>query len=318
MLALGLLLAVTVACGPPTPAGRATAPAPTVTPLDSAAAVPTPSPSRSPLVVLPPGLPPICAGRPTPTVGLIDPCWTLAGVVRGSAPGSVAVEPDYGQEQILGLVDLDRNGGRIRVDLAPGIAVPKPGDHILAVGPLVTLAGGARALAPAYQLDVLASPAPSVPAGVLAARTVWDQARAAWPIIPPAIIGEADVNGTAAAALYPDGIARVSVHTGESPDAHTIWHEAGHIYHAAALRARQRSAVLFTAQDEVGTAYWSARGLPGTWVESLVTGAWATTGYEVLAETFAAVNLGDAERASTAGIPLDRPRMRAFFVGQGG
>ena len=269
--------------------------------------------------MLTPALPPVCAGKPSPPTGaVIDPCRTVVGVARSSDAASFTVEPDYGQEQALGLVDLVRYSGRIRIDVGAGVIAPRVGAHVSAIGPLVTLADGAHALAPAYRVDVLAEQPPSIPEGVLEARVVWAAARSAWPLIPPAIIGEGDVNGTAAAALYADGIARLLVHTGEVPDAHTIWHEAGHVYHAAVLRARQHSSALFTAEDEVGTAYWSARGLPGTWAQSLATGAWASTGYEILAETFAAVNLGDTERASTSDVPLDRTKMRAFFAGLSG
>lgn len=317
LVAVALLLAS--ACGPrasavgsPEPT-RATAP-----PQGSAIPVPTASPSRTPFVVLTPALPPVCAGKPTPAGTVIDPCRTVIGVVRAVAGGSFMVEPDYGQEQALGLTDLVQNSGRIRVDLGSGGAAPRLGEHVSAIGPLTALADGAHALVPAYRVDVIVAPPPSVPEGVLAARRVWAEARSAWPLIAPAIIGEGDVNGTAAAALYPDGIARVFIQTGEVPDAHTIWHEAGHIYHASVLRAHRHSTALFTPEDEVGTAYWRTRGLPGTWAQSLATGAWTTTGYEILAETFAAVNMGDAERASTSGVPLDRARMRAFFTGLSG
>lgn len=281
-------------------------------PLDSLAVAPSPSPASTPLVVQPATLPPICRNRPAPTGTVINLCATATGVVRSVAAGSLLLEPDYGQEQVLGLVDLALNGGRIRIDLAPGLAVPETGAHLTTTGALAALAGGARVLN-AYVLTVLPNQPPSVPAGVLAARAVWDMARASWPLIPPAIIGEGEVSGTAAAALYPDGIARVLVRTGTVPDAHTIWHEAGHVYHAAVLRSHGHTAALFTAADEVGVAYWSARRLPGSWAESLATGAWATTGFEILAETFAAVNTGDTELASTAGVPLDRPTMLAFF-----
>jgi hypothetical protein len=270
------------------------------------------------LVVLTPALPPICAGKPNPPGTVIDPCRTVVGVARTVTATSLTLEPDYGQEQALGLVDLSQNSGRIRIDLGAGVLAPKLGAHLSAIGPLVTLADGAHALVPAYRIDALAEQPPSVPEGVLEARAVWAAARSAWPLIPPVIIGEADVNGTAAAALYTDGIARLLIHTGEVPDAHTIWHEAGHVYHAAVLRSHQHSAALFTAEDEVGTAYWTARALPGTWAQSLATGAWASTGYEILAETFAAVNLGDTERASTSGVPLDRAKLRAFFSGLSG
>ena len=47
---------------------------------------------------------------------------------------------------------------------------------------------------------------------------------------------------------------------------------------------------------------------------SLATGSWATLGYEALAESFAAVNLGDAERTETYGVPLNRGAMLAFFA----
>ena len=312
------LVLVASACGSPPPAARPSQPAQTAIPPDSSIAVPTPSPSRTPVVVGAPGLPPVCAARPAPQGAVLDPCRTVSGVARAISAGGFTLEPDYGEEQIFGLIDLAQNGGLIRVDLGAGVAAPRPGDHLSVIGPLTARADGAHAIAPAYRVDLIASPPPSVPASVLAARRVWAQARAAWPLIPPAIIAEGDVNGTAAAALYPDGIARVLIHAGEFPDAHTIWHEAGHIYHAAVLRAHQHSAALFTPADEVGAAYWSARGLPGTWAQSLATGAWATTGYEILAETFAAVNTGDAERASTSGVPLDRTRMRAFFAGLGG
>jgi len=79
------------------------------------------------------------------------------------------------------------------------------------------------------------------------------------------------------------------------------------------LKSRGRPSELYTVQDEVGVAYWSARHLPGSWASSLATGAWSTTGYEILAETFASVTLGDTERATTYGVPLDRDAMRAFF-----
>jgi hypothetical protein len=325
MMRRAIVLAATVivalACGAQPAAVSSASPTRAATPttLDTQIPTPSPSPSRTPLVVLTPALPPICAGRAVPTTGtVLDPCRTVAGVASAVTPTGFTLQPDYGQEQALGLVDLAHNSGRIRVDLGPGVVAPKVGAHVSAIGPLVSLADGAHALTPAYRLDLLAEQPPSVPEGVLEARVVWAAARSAWPLIPPVIIAEGDVNGTAAAALYSDGIARLLVHTGEVPDAHTIWHEAGHVYHAAVLRSHGHSSALFTSEDEVGTAYWTARGLPGTWAQSLATGAWATTGYEILAETFAAVNLGDTERASTSDIPLDRTKMRAFFAGLSG
>src|SRR5205823_2834883 len=130
-----------------------------------------------------------------------DPCRTVSGVARAVTAASFTLEPDYGQEQALGLVDLSQNQGRIRIDLGAGVTAPKVGAHVTAVGPLVALADGARAVTPAYRVDVLAEQPPSAPEGVLQARAVWAAARSAWPLIPPAIIGEGDVNGTAAAAL---------------------------------------------------------------------------------------------------------------------
>jgi hypothetical protein len=245
---------------------------------------------------------------------VLDPCRTVVGVVRSLSGGSTTVEPDYGQEQSLGLVDLTSNAGRVRVDLGPGVAVPKVGDHVSAVGPLLVLADGAHALVPAYALEVLANQPPSVPASVAASQAAWAQIRTLWPAIPPAIVSEdADLGATAAAALFPDGIAHLVVHAGTIPDLHTVFHEAGHVYHAVVLKSRGRPSELYTVQDEVGVAYWSARHLPGSWASSLATGAWSTTGYEILAETFASVTLGDTERATTYGVPLDRDAMRAFF-----
>lgn len=306
-------LALGACAAPPVAVPRPTATA-SPTPLDTLAPTPTPAPVRTPPTERS-GLPPACVGKPVPSGTVLDPCRTVVGVVRAVAAASVALEPDYGQEQVLGLVDLVANGGRVRIDLGIGVAAPKAGDHITAVGPLIVLADGAHALLPAYRIDLLLSQPPSVPPGVLAAREAWAQVRILWPAIPPAIIGEdSAMSATAAAALYPDGVAHLLVHTGTVPDLHTIFHEAGHILQAQVLRARGRSSSLYTAQDEVGVAYWSARQLPGSWASSLATGAWSTTGYEILAETFAAVNLGDVERATTYGVPLDRTALRAFFV----
>src|SRR6185369_16906245 len=115
-----------------------------------------PSPSPRPTPPERSGLPPVCANKPLPSGTVLDPCRTVVGVVRSLSGGSTTVEPDYGQEQSLGLVDLTSNAGRVRVDLGPGVAVPKVGDHVSAVGPLLVLADGAHALVPAYALEVLA------------------------------------------------------------------------------------------------------------------------------------------------------------------
>lgn len=306
LVATAIVVLAGAACAPT--AGVVPSPSPVRTPLDTAVSAPSATPT--PLVVLPATLPPVCRDRPAPPGTVVDPCATVSGVLSAVAATIGQLEPDYGQEQALGLAELARDG-RLRILLPPG-AAPEAGAHVSVVGALAVQADGARTLS-VYALTLLPQQPPSVPAGVLAARRTWAEARAAWPLIPPAIVLEGEVSGTAAAALYPDGIAHVLVHTGLVPDAHTIWHEAGHIYHAAVLRARGRSAALFTPADEVGLAYWSARGLPGSWAESLTTGAWASSGPEILAETFAAVNLGDSELASTAGVPLDRAAMRAFF-----
>jgi hypothetical protein len=310
-LVVAALLATACTSAAPAPSPLASG---TPAPLDSATVPPSATPSATPLVVLPAALPPICRGRPLPPGGLVDPCASVSGVLSAVTSAVGELEPDYGQEQVLGLADLAVHGGRLGVLLPAGPGRPEAGAHVALTGALATQADGRRLLT-VYALTPLPQQPPSVPAGVLAARRTWADARAAWPLIPPAIILEGEVSGTAAAALYPDGIAHVLVHSGALPDAHTIWHEAGHVYHAAVLRARGRSAALFTAEDEVGTAYWAARRLPGTWAQSLTTGAWASTGFEILAETFAAVNLGDDERASTAGVPLDRASLRAFFQG---
>ena len=310
--AAGVVVLLAAACAPSSIARPTVTPTTPPAPVDSQAVAPPATIAPTPLVVLPAGLPAVCATKPLPTGPVIDVCASTTGVARTVTARSIMVQPDYGLEQILGLVDLTLHAGQIRVDLAPGVAVPDAGAHLSVTGPLTRLPDGARVLT-AYVAVTLPNQPPSVPAGVLAARAVWDAARASWPLIPPAIIGEGDVTGTAAAALYPDGIAHVQVRTGVVPDAHTIWHEAGHIYHAAVLRSHGHAATLFTPEDEVGLAYWSARRLPGSWAQSLATGVWATTGFEILAETFAAVNTGDSELASTSGVPLDRDAMRSFF-----
>ncbi len=80
------------------------------------------------------------------------------------------------------------------------------------------------------------------------------------------------------------------------------------------MRNRGHATLLFGPADDVGIAYWSARGLPGTWAEHLNSGEWRTTPYEALAESFAALNLSDAERTETYGVALDRGAILAFFV----
>src|SRR5256885_17240240 len=96
LLATALVLAA--GCGPQpaavtSPAASATT---SPTPLDTQLPTPSPSPSRTPLVVLTPALPPICAGRPAPAGPGIGPGRPGIGGARTGAGARFPPEPDYG------------------------------------------------------------------------------------------------------------------------------------------------------------------------------------------------------------------------------
>ncbi len=343
----GLILAgacIGQATPSPTPSATATptvvAESPTPTPPP-----PTPSPSPAPTPSQEPTEhPSVCTGR-DPNAQVYSPqrrtvlqlCVNVNGVVASvthQADGDtrLVLTLDYGYESVLSYANLSDPSGQFAVKIVctppigpeatdacrgytSAIAIPAVGAHIQATGPLVRdVATGQNLIQPAYVLTPLLSPPVAAPKEVQDARSLWTQIRQKWPAIPPAIVLADDFGAieAASASLQPDGIAHVFV--GRSATVHDVWHEAGHILHAAAMRARGHTALLFTVQDDVGIAYWSARGYPGLWGDHLVGGNWGTIAYEELAESFAAVNLGDAERTFTYGVPLDRGNMLAFFV----
>jgi hypothetical protein len=268
---------------------------------------------------------------------VLEPCRSVIGVVASVAHQAdgdtrISLTLDYGYETVLSLANLtDPSGlfvarmvctppvGPDAADACRGylavIESPVVGAHVQVTGPLVReVATGLNQIYPIYALGPIASPPLTAPKEVQDAKALWAQIRQQWSSIPPAIItaDEPGANEAAAASLQADGVARIFV--GRAATAHDVWHEAGHILHAVAMRARGHTPLLFTVQDDVGIAYWQARGFPRSWAESVGGGSWNTIGYEALAESFAATNLGDAERTETYGIPLDRGRMLSFFL----
>lgn len=269
---------------------------------------------------------------------MLNPCMTVTGVVASiahDADGDTRVELtlDYGLESVLTLANLTSLNSRLDVRFvctdpigavaaqacaayrAPAV-LPAIGAHVQLTGPLVRdKASGLNQIHPVWAVNTLTSPPVTAPQRVVEAQRLWAQIRAAWPAIPPAIVFEQElpVGVAASASLQPDGTARVLVASGPDVEAHIVWHEAGHVLHAVAMRSRGHNSLLYGAQDDVGIAYWAARGLPGTWAQHLEAGAWNLIAYEALAETFSAVNTGDAERTETYGVPLDRAALLDFY-----
>ena len=265
----------------------------------------------------------------------VDRCHTVSGTVDavrqlayGEVEVALTVDIEYEATvlNIRNVTDLGRDLAVRFICVSPAEAeaaqacgtyrndlhMPKIGERMSVTGPFVTeKAEGWNAIHPARIVTTLTTPAPEVPLVVRQARDIWAQIRAQWPLVPPMVFaGSADTGP--AAALYPDGLAHLILATGGAPEPHTVWHEAGHTLHAAALKNRGQLDYLFTPRDTVGIAYWQARGYPGAWSDRL-QGEWRVLGYEAFAESFAAVNLDQPERTETYGAPLDKPAMIAFF-----
>lgn len=337
-----LVIVLIAACTPLTqPSSSPSATVEPTVPLVAATASPTMTPAPSPT------RPTTCSDRdPSANVYsperlvMVNPCMTVTGVVAAiahDADGDTRVELalDYGLEAVLNMANLTSLNGHLDVRFvctdpigaiaaqacaayrsAP--ALPAVGAHVQLTGPLVRdKVSGLNQIHPVWAVSAVTSPPVLAPRRVVEAQRLWEQIRAAWPAIPPAIIFEQDLPAgvAASASLQPDGTARLLVASGPAADAHIVWHEAGHVLHAVAMRGRGHDSLLYTVQDDVGIAYWGARGFPGTWGAHLEAGNWNLIAYEELAETFSAVNTGDPERTETYGVPLDRAAMLAFYRG---
>lgn len=345
LLAVVVALVAAAACGPrivtPSPSPSASL-SPSAEPsAESASPTPTATPSRTPERTETPSP---CDGQDatrgvaqTEKLVLVDRCRGAAGVVvsadRG-ADGSMKLRLalDYGQAAILNLRNMTELNELLPVnivcvdpvpeaakavcgDFRAKVILPGVGAHVSVTGALYAESGGWQTIQPVWAVTPIPGPPPAPPASVVSTRKIWAQIREQWPMIPPAIVlAQATSGAVASASVYPDGIAHVFV--GEvAPQPHVVWHEAGHVLQAVALSRRGHLAALYTANDDIGVAFWAARGFPGSWAASLTTGTWASLGYEAFAETFAAVSLGDEERSFTYGVPLDRNAMRVFFAG---
>lgn len=340
---VAVVLGIVLACTPAPVVVPSPSPSPSATPQPTASpsASPSPSPTRRTQRPQPPSP---CDGK-DPFQGIADPgkytlvagCQQVQGTLVAAAPAADGVaqlrlSPDYGQAGVFALANMTRLGEQLPVNVVcvdplseaaaalcgtfrAKVGVPAIGTHVRITGALMSdSAGGWNVLQPAWEIASLAEPPPSVPASVVETQRVWSQIRSRWPAIPPAIVlAEQQTGAVASATLYPDGIARVFV--GQStPEPHVVWHEAGHVLQAVALKQRGHLEALYTATDDIGIAFWAARGFPGTWAQNLRSN-WSSLAYEALAESFAAVNLGDDERTVTYNVPLDRAAMRAFFEG---
>ena len=221
-------------------------------------AVVRPSPTLVP--TLPPRPQPTsaCTGR-DPKAGVYDSgrltllngCAIVSGtvtLVRHETDGDwhVQLQPDYGQDGVLGAKNItDLDGDLVlRIPCADPIAlpaaiaacgstrnalaIPKVGTHLTATGPLVRDTRNSwNAIQPLWGESLLDGPPPETPQAVLRTRALWARIRVQWPQIPPAVVSTGELPpGTAAqAALYPDGLAHVTMIP--SADDHEIWHEAG-------------------------------------------------------------------------------------------
>ncbi len=308
-------------------------------PTLSASPTPTPPPAPEPTSDL------LCADK-LPLEGLYRPervavierCRTVTGTVasvRAATFGEIEIALTVDLEfeaTLLNLRNMTDRAGNLVLNLIcvgpldPSVAaacgvyrndlrIPRTGDRVSVTGPLVLeKAEGWNAIHPLRLVNPILTPPSDVPPAVRAAKAQWSQIGAAWPMLPPMVFAGTSTSGPAA-ALYPDGLAHLILSTDSpAPEPHTVWHEAGHILHAAALKSRGQLDNLFKPTDTVGVDYWKARGYPGAWSDHLL-GEWRVLGYEALAESFAAVNLGDTERTETYGVPLDRAAMRVFFQG---
>lgn len=298
-------------------------------PATSILPTPTPLPDR-----LCGGLPPLDQVDRPERLLLIDVCRTVTGTVvaqrpRGDGDLLVGLRLDWQFEAtLLNLRNMLDEGGNLILDVpcadpaihvsrcpehAPGISIPDAGSRIAVTGPFVQdREHGWNAIHPVRSITPTGPNPVEEPIGSREVKRLWAEIRQSWPAIPPMVFaGDSDAGPSA--ALYPDGLAHVRVNELSPPEPHTVWHEAGHILHASALKSRGALANLFSPADTVGIDYWAARGYPGTWAMHL-NSEWRALGYEAFAESFAAVNTGEVERTETYGVQLDRVAMRAFFA----
>ncbi len=185
---------------------------------------------------------------------------------------------------------------------------------------------------PSVRVDVTTTPSPS-PATSAPPDTgldlvrgqllfFWSQVREAYPWMPDADVSvRPDLRAAYYGGLAEDGRARIALPPGLNlPLRNIAWHEAGH----AALEVASR--LTGTKSDRILTAFWPARGLPGTWEDQERKGLAARAAgldevlvhdmlpQEVFADTFAAVAIDSyPDSKAFPGIPFHRTKMRAFF-----
>lgn len=162
------------------------------------------------------------------------------------------------------------------------------------------------------------TPAPSSSPPRTAAH-IWQDVRAQYAWIPELEIRTDPRPGIHYLGIR-NGMAVVGAQLGATLGEHAVWHEAGH----AALDAAAQ--VSGASTEEILSAYWSVRGLPGTWQDQEreatraaaagVTGEalhrmWPT---EMLADTFAATALATYRDGQLyPDVPLDRERLALFY-----
>lgn len=154
----------------------------------------------------------------------------------------------------------------------------------------------------------------------------WALVKQEWPDLPELYLPvnvDPNLGAPASLAVYPDHKA----HLNTSQDQFWVgylWHEAGHAIEWAALMRRYPDSAIWSATNAEWTApdnsvmadFWKARGLPGTFAQSLTSGHWGGLGYEEFAESFKRLNCGAAESTDDAGIPWPGDdAMRSFFKG---
>ena len=168
---------------------------------------------------------------------------------------------------------------------------------------------------------------PATPAPITKAQLItmyWNQVRLRFPWIPEVTLEPVYGTGPAYYLGVRDGRAvfgyeDATVQVGR--DGGAVWHEAGH----AAIDVASR--ISGTSADDLMTMYWTARGFPGTWQQQYAKAAAArdsgsVTGFalhqmwpnEMFADTFASSNVPSWPDGDQFKVPLDRPKMLAFYA----
>src|SRR2546425_5071300 len=150
----------------------------------------------------------------------------------------------------------------------------------------------------------------------------WSVVRDAYPWLPDAEVSIRRALRTAYyGGLSPEGRAKIQMPHGLGlPLRDVTWHEAGHASFDVA------KALTGSTDDQIMTAYWNTRGLPGTWQDQEKKAAAARSAgasdltvhqllpTEMFADSFAAVGLdGYPDGKAFPDSPFHRAKMKAFY-----